>query len=270
MNKTHIRYFVFVLIASVIGYNLISRSSQMAQSAAKNSIVYSPSQQEALYKALQNSLYQELAVAERNQNIPTLLLLLKIIAEDARAKGEKAPDYNLCALNIEHSDHLFCKRHQNIARLKMPQLQGTPIPGSPADALPRNDRKEVDGNAAFLDYLQQKKGYRVTLEDVPAMSLKATQNELIGSKVAGIWYAMQDPNSDTYKTITSLPLFISQEGYILDGHHRWAAAIAHAINNGDLTHMMMKAKRVHVPISQLVQDANDFTKEFGIQAEAGL
>src|SRR6185295_13066683 len=98
---------------------------------------------------------------------------------------------------------------------------GFPVPGSLADALPRNERQEVDGNAAFLDYLQKVKGYTVTLEDVPAMSLKATQNELIGSKVAGIWYAMQDPNSVTYKTITSLPLFISQEGYILDGHHRW-------------------------------------------------
>lgn len=262
MNKIHIRCFVFIIIASVIGYNLMSRTSQLPE---KNNIGVI-----ANTVSLQERLYKELAVAAKNENIPTLLLLLKIIVEDALAQGRKAPDYNLCTLQVSHSPHLFCKLNKGIDRLRMPQLKGKAVPGSRADALPRDSRQEIDASQAFLDYLKNDKKYVVTLEDVPAMSLQATQNELVGSKVAGIWYAMQNPDSATYKDITTLPIFVSQDNYILDGHHRWAAAIANGINNGNLAGMMMKAERVHVPITQLVNDANEFAASFGIRAEAGL
>lgn len=263
MNKAQVRYFVFVLIASVIGYNLVSRTSQVPP---RNNAGIS-----AHALSLQDRLYKELAVAEKNKNIPTILLLLKIIVDDAKERGEKAAlDYNLCDAQLSHSSHLFCKLNKGIDRLRMPQLKGTPIAGSAADALPRDSRNEVDASQAFLDYLKNVKHYTVTLEDVPAMSLQATQNELIGSKVAGIWYALQDPTSTTYKELMSLPIFISEDNYILDGHHRWAAIVAHGINNGNLANVRMKAERVHVPIIQLVRDANEFANAFGIKAEAGL
>lgn len=254
MNKTVIRSLAFVVACSFVGYTWISRTAQITTQSGSS---------------LEQKLRTELAQAAKNKNIPNTLLLLKIIADDAVQKGQKAPGYNLCELQLDHSPHLFCKMNRGIERIAMPQLTGRPIPGSQADLLPRNQWQEVDGSQAFADYLRNTKGYKITLENVPAANLKATQNELVGSKVAGIWYAMEDPTTNAYKNITSMPLFISQDDYILDGHHRWAAAVAHGISKDDLANVIMKVERVQVPIDQLVIDANEFAQNFGIQAESG-
>jgi len=254
MNRSLIRNSALVLIGSIVGYHWLSRSSQLSPHAL------SP---------LEQRLRTELVHAEKSKNVSNILLLLTMIVDDAVQKGQKAPTYNLCELAVDHSPHLFCKLNKGIERIFMPQLTGRPVPGSAADHLPRNQWQEVDAGQAFAHYLRTIKGYKITMETVPAASLKATQNELVGSKVASIWYAMEDPYSDTYKKITSMPLFISADNYILDGHHRWAAAIAHGIGKNNLSAVQMKVERVHVPIRQLVNDANEFVHNFGIQPESG-
>lgn len=59
---------------------------------------------------------------------------------------------------------------------------------------------------------------KVTKEVFPAIKLKQSQKELIKSKVKGA-AAKYDKPTDMK------PLIISKDGYIIDGHHRWAAAI---------------------------------------------
>jgi hypothetical protein len=251
MNKRVVRNWAFILVGSIIGYHWLNRSAQLP------------------YQSLEQRLRTELAQAEKNKNISNILLLLKIIVDDAVQKGQKAPSYNMCELTINHSPHLFCKLNKGIERIFMPQLTGRPIPGSQADRLPRNQWQEVDASQTFANYLRTTKGYTITLESVPAATLKATQNELVGSKVASIWYAMENPQSDAYKKITDMPLFISADNYILDGHHRWAAAVAHGIGQDNLNNVRMKVERIHVPIDQLIHDANEFVRMFGIQPESG-
>ncbi len=262
MKSLHKKLLVVLLLSGIGGYGLLWHTAQVstAQKTTLSSRVKDTHVQ---------TLYTELRRAEKNDDVPSVLLLLKIIVDDAVQQGEHAPEYNLCELQIPHTDHRFCAFNKGIKRLNMPQLKGVPVPGSKADQLPRDERHEVDGSQAFVEYLRAK-GYTMNLEEVPVVTLKATQNEIIGSKVAGIWYAMQDPTSDAYRTITSMPLFISRDNYILDGHHRWAAAVAHGISNGDLASVHMKAERVDVGIDQLVRDAHDFTRQFGIQPEEGL
>jgi hypothetical protein len=221
------------------------------------------------YDTLQQEIKEEFAKATQYNDIPNTLLLLKLIVDDAVRKGAQAPDYNLCKLHIKNT-HLFCEENKGIERVNMPQLVGKPVPNTPAALLPVNIRGEVDATNNFSDYLENNKKYNITNESVPATSLKATQNEIVGSKVAGIWLATQDPNSTSYKTVMESPIFISRDNYVLDGHHRWAASIARAISQGSLDQLYMKAKRVDVGIDQLVKDANEFAQEFGIQEEKGL
>lgn len=221
------------------------------------------------YALLNQELREQFEKATQYNDVPNTLLLLKLIVDDAIRKGDKAPDYNLCKLHVKDT-HLFCEGNRGIKRVNMPQLSGIPLPNTPADNLPRNQRNEVDATNNFAEYLENKKQYKITEESVPAASLKATQNEIVGSKVAYIWLATQDPESDSYKTIIESPIFISQDNYVLDGHHRWAAAVARAISQGALSKLVMKAKRVHVGIDQLVKDANEFARIFGIKEEAGL
>ena len=58
----------------------------------------------------------------------------------------------------------------------------------------------------------------VTKLNILATKLKKSQKELYGYKVKGIAGSFTSP--DKLK-----PLIISKDNHIIDGHHRWAAAI---------------------------------------------
>lgn len=234
-----------------------------------NGCILPPALAGEAYYALSQELKEEFDKAIQHNDVPNTLLLLKLIVDDAVRKGAQAPDYNVCNLHIKNT-RLFCEENKGIKRANMPQLVGKPIPGTPAADLPLNIRGEVDATNNFAEYLENNKNYTITVEKVPAAALKATQNEIVGSKVAGIWLATQDPESSSYKKVVESPIFVSRDNYILDGHHRWAAAVARAISQGRLDKLMMKTKRVDVSIDQLVKDANKFAQEFGIQEERGL
>ena len=59
---------------------------------------------------------------------------------------------------------------------------------------------------------------RVSKESIRASKLKKSQKELYKDKVKGIASKFSSPNS-------MKPLVISKDNHIVDGHHRWAAAI---------------------------------------------
>lgn len=217
-----------------------------------------------LYKGLEDKLQAKFEQEKKGADLPGTLLLLSIIADDAVQKGEKAPNYNLCELGT------ICHDNKGIKRIDMPQLGGKPTPGSAADKLPRDKNGEVDAKEQFGQYLVNSKKYVVTEEYVPVASLKATQNELVGPKVAGIYFALQDPNSDAYKDIMNSYLYISSDGYVLDGHHRWAALLAEAYRKGNIAGTTVRVRRIGVPISELVKIANQWAMDFGVQAKPGV
>ena len=121
----------------------------------------------------------------------TLIERLAEVAAERASQGREAKDYDLCQVSVAGSN-LFCAESlrskeypDGVPRLEMPQLGGKPMPGSEADKLPRNpwDPSEVDGSKQFVTYLQGI-GVTTSSEVLQAASLKASQRELIGSKVA--------------------------------------------------------------------------------------
>lgn len=80
----------------------------------------------------------------------------------------------------------------------------------PRDEMPQIDAKNL---YKFLQYLKQS---NCTFEncDVDAASLKPSQNELDTDKADKIW---NDGNA------LENPIIISDDNYVLDGHHRWFA-----------------------------------------------
>ena len=65
--------------------------------------------------------------------------------ESPAAAGKDAPDYDLCQVTVADTN-MFCLESlqtkeypEGIPRVEMPQLSGTPVPGSQADALDRAD-----------------------------------------------------------------------------------------------------------------------------------
>ena len=180
-------------------------------------------------------------------------------AADAKAAGEKAPNFNLCDITIPGTN-LYCKGNKGIPREDMPQFKGYAKPGSIADKLPKNSDGEVDTEAQFK-VLLKRNGVAVSEpQSVAADQLKATQTELVGAKVAGMTKALEtEPN---HPKITA-PIYVSNDGYVLDGHHRWAAVTSSAVASGKPA--MMNVRVIDMPIKDLVKISNDFADQIGIQ-----
>ena len=198
------------------------------------------------------------------QQISTIIDKLAELGKQAKEKGEKAPNFNLCQVSVPGTN-LYCDGNKGIPREDMPQFKGTPEPGSPADKLPKDENGEADTEEFFKQMLN-KQGIKVSEPAaVPADRLKATQSELVGPKVAGMSKVLDDPNHPAYEKITA-PIYVSNDGYVLDGHHRWAAIIAHNAANPD-NQIPMKVRVIDEPIIPLVKRSNSFAETIGIRAK---
>jgi hypothetical protein len=95
----------------------------------------------------------------------------------------------------------ICEGNLGIERKDMPQLPDDVIPG-------------------FLQTFQDQ-GISVTKGTMKVGQLKATQREINADKVKGMADAYRQGKYDPSKQ----PIIVSRDGYVLDGHHRWAAML---------------------------------------------
>lgn len=163
--------------------------------------------------------------------------------------------FNLCLVSVPGTN-LFCRANQRRKRIEMPQLEGTPLPGSEAAKLPRNARGYVDVSAAFRRALEAS-GVRVTTRSRPVDRLRSTQSELDGALVARIADELAKDRVDD-------PIFVTRDGYILDGHHAWAARVARDARDGHLGDVHMDVHEIDLDIGAALDYADAFTAQIGI------
>ena len=197
---------------------------------------------------------------ETAEDAYTLVDRMYEFTQEAQAKGEKAPNLDLCSVSVPGTN-LFCGDNIGIERAEMPQLSGQPRPGSPADSLPKNDRGEVNIGEAFTDRLSEM-GVDVSDRTVPAASLRASQKELVGANVA--WMM----NNGEKIGLSEGRIFVSSDGYVIDGHHRWAALVSLDARDGGLGDVPINVQQIGMPISQVLQFANEFADEIGVMPKA--
>jgi hypothetical protein len=191
----------------------------------------------------------------------TNIAKVKEIVDAAKAKGEKAPDINLCDVTVPGTN-LYCDDNLGIKRKEMPQFKGKPVPGSRAEKMPLNKDGEVDTEPVFREMLKEK-GITTTQTEVPADKLKATQSELGGDKVVGMMGALEkDPN---HPGITG-PVFVSRDGFVIDGHHRWAAIAAYNAKYPE-KQIPMKCEVIDMDIKDAIPMCNQFAEDMGIAAK---
>ena len=184
----------------------------------------------------------------------------KMIA-DAEAKGEPVPDINLCDITIPGTN-LYCDDNKGIPREEMPQFKGKAVEGSRAAGMETDKDGEVDTEPIFREMLKQK-NVKVLQTEVPADKLKATQKDLVGGKVIGMMGALEkDPN---HPKITA-PIYVSRDGYVIDGHHRWAAIVAYNAKHPD-NPIPMKSTVIDMDIKDAIPMANKFAEDMGIAAK---
>jgi hypothetical protein len=209
--------------------------------------------------ALHEGKYVELQSVDQ---VSTLLDELARIANEAKAAGEDAPNYDLCLVSVPDTN-LFCAESKGIPRIQMPQLSGIPVEGSPADALPKNKDGEVDIGPAFAQYLRDK-GISVTEKRRPASHLKASQNELVGAKVAGMMKWLEGDTETARNVIRESSIFTTSDDYVVDGHHRWAAVVGLDAAEGGLEDLDMPVQEIDLPILDVLKEANDFATSYGV------
>jgi hypothetical protein len=125
---------------------------------------------------------------------------------DAMADREDNPD--ITKLSIIGT-RLMSDDNLGIARRDMPQI-------------PSNRRQE------FIDLLESR-GVKVTRETEFASSLKPIQSEISGSNSGQIMRKMENRKgkySGDFDDFDKSAIVISSDGYVIDGHHRWAAYLA--------------------------------------------
>jgi hypothetical protein len=196
-----------------------------------------------------------------DHQISTYLNKMKEMVDKARAGGDKPPNFDLCEVSVPGTN-LFCGGNRGIERKDMPQLKGKPADGTPASKLPVGADGEVSVEKPFVDALKSK-GVKMQQKTVDASHLKSTQNQLVGSKVVGMIGALQkDPKNPD---ITA-PIFVSKDGYVLDGHHRWAAVVG--LNFFTDKPVNMNVIEVDMGIDDLVNFTNQFADQMGIRQKA--
>jgi hypothetical protein len=228
-----------------------------------------PIQVGSIKQAIKLILQGKVVELSDTRRVNTLLKKLAKMAQKAAAMGADAPNFDLCKVSVRNTN-LFCAERirdkefpQGIPRIRMPQLKGTAEPGSPASKLPVDKKGRVNGQAAFIEYMRSI-GIESREESVFSASLKASQRELIGAKVAEMMLrkGKKAPNRKT--------VFISRDNYVVDGHHHWAAAVGKDAGDKAYGDLRMKAVRFDAPISEVLFLARRWTKKFGIRPVAGL
>jgi hypothetical protein len=184
--------------------------------------------------------------------------------KESKKKGEKVK-INVCKISVPGTN-LFCgesiatdEHPEGVPREKMPQLSGIPIKGSRADKMPRiDDEGNVDIGKLFLEHLSDfDPPVKFVEAEVPASSLRASQSELKGKTVA---YMMSDEGAKTLDDPKAV-IYVSRDGYIIDGHHRWAGKVGRDLADGKTGDVKIRVRRVDMPIMEVLDAALDFTEQ---------
>lgn len=98
---------------------------------------------------------------------------------------------------------------------------------------------------------------------VPASRLRASQSQLVGANVA--WMMGRPRDSETLQG----RIFVTRDGYVIDGHHRWAALVGLDLADGRLGDVDINVREIDMPISEALQYANEFATAYGIAPKKG-
>lgn len=148
---------------------------------------------------------------------------------------DKSRLLDLGKIHVEGT-RLFARIRGKTDRSKMPQI-------------PDNLRD------SFIDEVQRS-GVKVSEDSVDPKTLNPAQSNLAGPKVGQLVRLLRRDGS-----LPGEPIFISKDGFVLDGHHRWAAA---AVVSVDTPGVRIPVTRVDLPIKELMKVGLDFGDRNGI------
>jgi len=204
---------------------------------------------------------------DTGQQVHTMIKDLNDYVAAREAQGDNVGNLDLCRVSIPGTN-LFCgssvatDRHpEGIPRQEMPQLSGIPLPGSRASELKAFDNEgNVDIAGALMERLAEQ-GIKTTEKTVSASSLKASQHQLKGKTVS----FFLTPRGQKILDDPTAVIYVSNDGYVIDGHHRWAGKIAQDLANGRTGDAKIKVRVIDMPIMEVLDAALDHAEYMGIR-----
>jgi hypothetical protein len=224
---------------------------------------------EEAYEEIAKGNIVEMATAQ--EAVTIVEKMADYLKEVEEKTGEKPKNLNFCQISVPGTN-LFCgssvatdKYPDGVPRVEMPQLSGIPKEGSKADKLARiDDEGNVDVGKAFVDKLA-KEGVETKEAEVPASWLKASQSELKGKTVSFFLTEKGKKILDDDKAV----IYVSRDGYVIDGHHRWAGKVFQDLKDGKTGDVKMRVRVIDMPIMEVLDAALDHSDDMGIKSKKG-
>lgn len=185
--------------------------------------------------------------------------LMKLIHEEA-AKLQTPPRWDLGLISVLGTG-LFTEQNVGVPRSRMPQLNGVAPAGTEAALLAHGAGRFVELDPQFRARLKAD-GHRVINELVPTHHLRAAQTNLTAETVAGIADAFTS-GSQRVEHMLAEPLWVTDDGYVLDGQHRWAARTALALGGSPVC-ASTETHRISLPARAAIPYADTFAESMGI------
>lgn len=192
---------------------------------------------------------------------------------------------NMCAIQVPGTN-VFCVKNKGIPRILMPQLGGEDVETGrkknvqlwaeemlesknlidPETSIPASEvtasQSEL-GAVQISDMLKNNRAWRVHRDRIDAMPPgpeRDAEEARLAAKVKAREYM---PDS-----VLTAPILITRDGYIIDGHHRWATLIAKDLEDGGLGDVQMSVREVDMDVGEALATMNEFAKAAGIKQVA--
>ena len=155
----------------------------------------------------------------------------------------------------------FAKRtdHPDLTELK---VNGTMLYGDEGMGIARKDMPQVPAERRG-EFLAELEGEGVTIEEesIDPKTLKPIQKEVSASRSGAIY--------NNYKEAGAIPteqrILISKDGFVVDGHHTWGAAVAFSFDNPDAK---LPVYRIGLTAQEALDRSLEWTKAQGIEGQA--
>ena len=150
--------------------------------------------------------------------------------------------------------------HPDITELK---VKGTLLFGDEGMGIARSDMPQIPTSARdkFLADIEKDNGITFEKEKVDPTTLKPIQKEVSGSRAGAIYEKFAEKG----KIPKDERILISKDGFVVDGHHTWAASVAFGFDNPGTE---LPVYRLSVNAKEALQVSLDYAKENGYESKA--
>lgn len=186
--------------------------------------------------------------------------------------------------------NIFGGGNLGVARIDMPQTAGKPVAGGRAAELLRSQQQafitqrrlegadddtiKAEMRSAGMNEINLSDQYEQALRDKGIQleyssvqeselsNLKATQDFIDGSKIYGMAMGYYAKYQRTGAVGTPKPSIVTTDGYVVDGHHGWAAVVMY---NKLVDSEVIKSPKMPLPVKRVPYEIGatlDFTNEF--------